>query len=84
MPKVLVSGEVVYWRTVELLRDLSVDVSRVRYPRVVRFPEKPKLDYKATHAQRAQLDDMVSVFKPCLMWSVERPEFVIDEAELPY
>ena len=61
----LVSADVVLPRTIELLHDLSVDLTRVKPP----IPTICRLTPDSA---------------PMLLWEVDRPEFVIDEADLPY
>ena len=42
------------------------------------------LTFMMTHAQRDAMGELAAVFPPMMMWEVDRPEFVIDESELPY
>ena len=64
MVQVYVGADLLLGRTVDLLNDSSVDLLRVRPPRIKLFHE---------------FDEPVALFGP-----VDRPEFVIDESELPY
>ena len=64
MPKVLVSADYVFPRTVEVLGSgLVMEVS----------PPVPRVVYRS---------DIGLDARPCIMWEVERPQFVIDE--VPY
>ena len=83
----LISADAVLARTIQLMNDTSIDLGRVRVPKPVIFPPlgKKKPDYKLTHAQRECMQDARDLFpSPVLMWDVERPDFVIDESDLPY
>ena len=64
MPLVYIGAEPMLERTIELLNDPSIDISRVTAP-------MPSITY--------DFDRPIAVWGP-----VERPEFVIDEKELPY
>ena len=82
----MVSADIVFPRTVELLSS-SVNLLRVTPPKPVVFPPTSKrkaLTFMMTHAQRDAMGELAAVFPPMMMWEVDRPEFVIDESELPY
>jgi len=93
MSKVYVSAAYVLPRTTQLMNDLSIDLMRVPVPRPIVFPDpdnisrlpEPKL-YKLTHLEReAYAESKKAVFDPIALWGpVERLEFIIDEALIPY
>ena len=85
----LISADVVYSRTVELVNDLCIDITRVEapFPRIV--PLAPRTTYKMTHAEREGLKELKELFPtPVLLWEVgSRPEFVWHpevDGEIPY
>jgi hypothetical protein len=90
MSKVWVSAEYVFNRTVDLLGG-DQDISRVVPPRPVIFPSQDRPVYakkrvtKATRKKRRRREKRDQVFEPMILWGpIERPDFVIDESELPY
>ena len=91
LPQVYLSADYVFPRLCELLNDLSVPIERVQCPAPFIFPSNAKrtkrvLTYKMSHAEReAYEESKKAVFAPMILWGpIERPEFVIDEAGLPY
>jgi hypothetical protein len=94
MSQVYLSADYVLARTIQLMNDTSIDLMRVPAPKPVIFPAPKnkrkklsrKLTYKMSHAERAEYEESLKpVFPPMLLWGpIERPDFVIDESELPY
>jgi hypothetical protein len=75
------------------MNDLSIDIMRVAVPRPIVFPDPDNISrlpipkaYLMTHLERDMYaESKKAVFEPIALWGpLERPDFVIDEAELPY
>ena len=68
MSKVLVSADTIFPRMVELLNDSSVDLMRV-------VPPVPRV---------VRLNKFGLGSGSCLMWEIERKDFVIETGDLPF
>ena len=68
MSKVLVSADTIFPRMVELLDDSSVDLMRV-------VPPVPRV---------VRLNKFGLGSGSCLMWEIEREDFVIEAGDLPF
>ena len=68
MSKVLVSADTIFPRMVELLNDSSVDLMRV-------VPPIPRV---------VRLNKFGLGSGSCLMWEIERKDFVIETGDLPF
>ena len=68
MSKVLVSADTIFPRMVELLDDSSVDLMRV-------VPPVPRV---------VRLNKFGLGSGSCLMWEIEREDFVIETGDLPF
>jgi len=73
MSKVLVSADTIFPRMVELLNNNSLNDSSVDLMRVV--PPIPRV---------VRLNKFGLGSGSCLMWEIEREEFVIETGELPF
>ena len=73
MSKVLVSADTIFSRMVELLNNNSLNDSSVDLMRVV--PPIPRV---------VRLNKFGLGSGSCLMWEIEREEFVIETGELPF
>ena len=86
---VYLSASYVLPRTAWLMNDLSTDLLRIGCPVPITFPvpqARRRLTYKMSYAE-IEGARLVSeaVFEPMALWGpIERPDFVIDEALLPY